>query len=487
MLSIPSEVLALLENPDVPLAFDRRIRAGISLINRSNMRESNKGNLSTENTSNLTLVWRDPTAKSVSIRGTFTDPPWMNDLECYRDGKDRLFKADLTTLSLGPGTYLYKFLVDGVWRVDRGSPKQKDRDGVINNFIFLKTSLRPLKQVRSAPNFPAETPAPLLRRRTLENLEGEAVSVGESRTNFHVSLELHCGSCRMPHPGKIKSADAVFFNKRGAGVSDSVGEWEWRFKLDPSDIAEEIMIGCLNQIEQGVYDASVPMGEVARNILKKSFDKSSSFGSATACIGVLDKEGSRIGVANLGDSVFLHFRKNEQLPGFTCIAKTREQQHSFNTPFQLTRIPSIDQFEFLHKDPKLTYFIETLKSLGNSKPSFDDTPDKADVYESPLEEGDLLIFASDGLLDNLWLVEVTALVSQMVSPLQERQEDIPQTNPEIIAQRIAAEAFKQSQETTGSRSPFAYNSKRYAHRMAHQGGKPDDISVVACWVVRNTE
>lgn len=58
-----------------------------------------------------------------------------------------------------------------------------------------------------------------------------------------------------------------------------------------------------------------------------------SLGSSTACIVVLDRRSHRIHTCNLGDSGFLVVRGGE------VVHRSDEQQHYFNTPFQLSIAP----------------------------------------------------------------------------------------------------------------------------------------------------
>ena len=57
-------------------------------------------------------------------------------------------------------------------------------------------------------------------------------------------------------------------------------------------------------------------------------------GSCTACIVSLYKEQNTLYTANLGDSGFLVIRKGQ------VVHQSTEQQHYFNTPFQLAVAPT---------------------------------------------------------------------------------------------------------------------------------------------------
>ncbi len=56
-------------------------------------------------------------------------------------------------------------------------------------------------------------------------------------------------------------------------------------------------------------------------------------GSSTACIIIIDNEKQTLHSANLGDSGFLVVR------GGKVVHRSEEQQHYFNTPFQLSIAP----------------------------------------------------------------------------------------------------------------------------------------------------
>lgn len=58
--------------------------------------------------------------------------------------------------------------------------------------------------------------------------------------------------------------------------------------------------------------------------------KNLNTGSCTACVIVMDKEKKEVSAANLGDSGFMVVR------GDVVVYQSQEQQHYFNTPYQLS-------------------------------------------------------------------------------------------------------------------------------------------------------
>lgn len=68
-------------------------------------------------------------------------------------------------------------------------------------------------------------------------------------------------------------------------------------------------------------------------LLYNFYNSRVSAGSSTACIVILDRQSHRLHTANLGDSGFLVVRGGE------VVHRSDEQQHYFNTPFQLSIAP----------------------------------------------------------------------------------------------------------------------------------------------------
>lgn len=97
-------------------------------------------------------------------------------------------------------------------------------------------------------------------------------------------------------------------------------------------------------------------------ILEKAFKKVNAVGSATALVAMLNK--NELSVANIGDSGFLivRFKKGEPY----CPHKSKEQQHAFNIPFQLSQLPTQADLELLRKQGKLTEMAK-LKNILKKK------------------------------------------------------------------------------------------------------------------------
>lgn len=312
-------------------------------------------------------------------------------------------------------------------------------------------------------------------------------------------LRLHFGSHQIPHPRKADTGgeDSLFTcpDYSAMGVADGVGEWALRFKLNPRAFADEMMDGaCATAVRAWRENEAMSPRDRAALALSEGFDLSKSFGSATALVACLDAAGSELGVANLGDSGLRLIRRQHvvgmasALPTgpMQIMARTVDQQHSFNCPYQLARLPLPSDFPRLIAEGKRAL----VRAVQNFPASKQDMPKDADRYVFPIQEGDLIVIGTDGVFDNLHDRELTQLGGAAVSPFEARQGlDLEtgrlsgegSTSPKNIAAAIAQAAFYRSKDES-AKTPFTANAKEAG--LIHVGGKMDDITVVAAWVVR---
>uniref|UniRef100_A0A8C7U7J4 Protein phosphatase n=1 Tax=Oncorhynchus mykiss TaxID=8022 RepID=A0A8C7U7J4_ONCMY len=122
-----------------------------------------------------------------------------------------------------------------------------------------------------------------------------------------------------------KSADVL-------GVADGVGGWR-DYGVDPSQFSGTLMKTCERLVKEGRFVPSNPVGVLTSSYYELLQNKVPLLGSSTACIVVLDRQSHRLHTANLGDSGFLVVREGE------VVHRSDEQQHYFNTPFQLSIAP----------------------------------------------------------------------------------------------------------------------------------------------------
>jgi len=210
-------------------------------------------------------------------------------------------------------------------------------------------------------------------------------------------------------------------------------------------------------------------------------------GGATACVAVADTTG-RMRTANLGDSGFVQLRLG------TVHQYSMPQTHAFNTPFQLSKTPQE---------------IMTQAAIFGGLP-LNDSPDRADLGDAQLQHGDVVVFATDGVWDNLSSQDILAIVSQqmrergawdrtndkgitmsdtistLVQPRTKDQARYTWSLQSAIASNIVAEAKAASMDQKRD-GPFAKAVQREYPMDRWHGGKVDDITAIVLVAVEKHE
>ncbi|TFK42590.1 phosphatase 2C-like domain-containing protein [Crucibulum laeve] len=171
-------------------------------------------------------------------------------------------------------------------------------------------------------------------------------------------------------------------------------------------------------------------------------------GSSTACIISLNASSGLLRSANLGDSGFLIIRSS------AVHYRQRAQTHFFNCPKQLTKLPANSGRRFSR--------------------ACIDSPSEADVFETKLRDGDIVIAYTDGLSDNVFPSEMVTICSLVARAGGTEEEQV-----QAIADRIV-EYARQCMKNKNRVSPFERDAARQG--MFFRGGKPDDVTVVVAIV-----
>ncbi|EER17531.1 protein phosphatase 2c, putative [Perkinsus marinus ATCC 50983] len=275
--------------------------------------------------------------------------------------------------------------------------------------------------------------------------------------------------------------DSCFVSPVGAGVADGVGEWGEVLKINPKKFADELM-GNAETLLGGDRQESADLSPSSRasRILAEAHQRTKSFGSSTALVAVV--EGSKLGIANVGDSAAMVFRRESSDVDREAVLWTSEKQHTFNMPYQLSRVPELHECDTLaNKFPEL---VDAVRRKADGE-SLTLKRDGVAREECELREGDLVVLCTDGVTDNLWPSRISSILSQAVSPVEARNFGCSPTPPEKIASILTNAALEKSKMTRRYKSPFAAAFRAH-YGTFYAGGKPDDITVVAAWVMSSS-
>ncbi|GMI68133.1 hypothetical protein like AT4G16580 [Hibiscus trionum] len=263
----------------------------------------------------------------------------------------------------------------------------------------------------------------------------QATSLPEQAISGEKILTLVSGSCYLPHPAKVKKGgeDAHFIcaDEQAIGVADGVGGWA-EVGVDAREFALELMSNSVTAIRDEPKGSIDPV-----RVLEKAHSNTKSQGSSTACIIALKEEG--IHAINLGDSGFIVVRDG------STVFHSPVQQHSFNFTYQL--------------------------ESGNNG----DLPSSGQVFRIHVLPGDVIVAGTDGLFDNLYNNEVTAVVVWSLRA---------GLSPESTAKQIATLARERAVDKN-RQSPFAKAAQDAEFR--YNGGKLDDITVVVSYVISSAD
>lgn len=261
---------------------------------------------------------------------------------------------------------------------------------------------------------------------------------------------------------KIGACEDAFFNEdHSLGVADGVGCMVQfaSYGINAAAYAAELMVHAAKAlVASSASGKKEPVEQRAVSALSEAEQGAQAYGAST--ITVVAMEGNTVGVANLGDSGFLHLRKGHR--GMQVLRRSEEQQHSWNCPYQLTRLPPA----LISRFPKLCL----------------DSASDCEQYSFSVREGDLILVFTDGLRDNLHEREILHIVDCALAPAFGELCGLREqcTAPDRVARSLALAAQERSLDPS-AKVPFVEYSRKHGYEC--QGGKQDDITVVAAWVV----
>ncbi|KAK4401894.1 putative protein phosphatase 2C 71 [Sesamum angolense] len=285
----------------------------------------------------------------------------------------------------------------------------------------------------------------------LKSTESATKSQEILTTNFVLSS----GAALLPHPSKVShehflltlglhftvqpcyaatslsGEDAYFIaGQTWLGVADGVGQWSLE-GTKPGVYARELMKNC----EKFISDLNGDSLNNPMELLNLSVAGTHYPGPSTVLIAQV--VGQDLHVANVGDSGFIVLRHG------AVYKRSSPMLHAFH----------------------FTKQIET----------GDDPSHLAELYRVDLEEDDVIITATDGLLDNLYDQEISSIVVSSLAADKKLEE---------IAELLATKAQDVGRSTYG-RSPFA-DEAQAAGFAGYTGGKLDDVAVIVSIVQRQS-
>ncbi|KAK8749514.1 hypothetical protein OTU49_015404 [Cherax quadricarinatus] len=311
---------------------------------------------------------------------------------------------------------------------------------VANGIYSVSTGGQAAAQQQSAPSSPAAAAASPSGAEA-EGFTTAAVNSKKLRFLTAVSGFPKNRTLEKVKPGKFGD-DAYFVVKHPhgdvIGVADGVGGWR-AWGIDPGEFSHSLMRVSERVVRSGQFTPSEPAAIIARAYYELLENKTHILGSSTACVVVLQGDAGQLYSANIGDSGFLVVRNG------SVVHRSQEQQHYFNTPFQLSLPPP-----------------------GTNAQVLSDRPESADTLEFLVKEGDMLMVATDGVFDNL---PDSMIIKEMVKVQGSTDLLLLQQAANSIAQQARKLAFDEDYM-----SPFARSARENGINAI--GGKPDDITVV---------
>lgn len=284
------------------------------------------------------------------------------------------------------------------------------------------------------------------------------------RTSSPSPLHIVYGAAVQPHPAKADTGgeDALFADDLSGtfGVADGVGGSKGR-GADPGLFSRALLRYCRDHFCRG---EEYNDGSNLRNAVEAAasgFAKNRMGGSSTFILGKFESSGA-LHLLNLGDSgaiLFRPARRKFKAGTFLwprIVISSQDQSHYFNCPYQV----SSDEFR--------------------------NAIDEADELQVLSRHGDVLVAASDGVLDNLFTERIQGHIAQFARDLLSADGLSAQRAVDECARVIADEALAVGlrQDDEAVRTPFQMAAAHEGYAFA--GGKLDDVAVVV-GVIRESD
>lgn len=242
------------------------------------------------------------------------------------------------------------------------------------------------------------------------------------------------GSKIVPHPDKAEKGgeDALYVQAQMMAVADGVGGWA-KHGVDPGLYSKELCsnIRKLNEYNRSTYK------EDPKSLLVTAARNTRNQGSSTLVILSVDESKPILRTSYVGDCGYLIFRPDQEMK-LQLVHASQEQVKKFNFPYQIG-------------------------SIG-------DSPLTALEYTHEVQDGDIIVAGSDGLIDNMSTDQIAEHLMNQKGCASWDDFDL-----NSAATSLADLTYQYSLDEDYD-SPFAKGAR--AAGFSYKGGKSDDITVV---------
>lgn len=246
----------------------------------------------------------------------------------------------------------------------------------------------------------------------------------------------------IPHPEKAHRGgeDAFFAHRLGVCVADGVGGYA-SSGVDPAIFTRKVAKDSLAFLDANPHASALAT-------LSAGFKTAKALdGGCPVTLATITGPRS-VSILNLGDCGILVLRQDDVL------YRTTEQQHYFNCPYQLPT----------------------------------DLPTAGLKAQLELQEGDVFVAASDGVLDNIEDAAMIRVVQDAVTRRLLATAAEGSSSKQWLCKEAAEEIGRLAAKVGACKktmSPFAVKAKAAGY--AYAGGKQDDVTVVVAAVRRSDQ
>lgn len=241
----------------------------------------------------------------------------------------------------------------------------------------------------------------------------------------------------LPDPSKANKVgeDASYLSPSCLAVADGIA-WE-ACPFDPTKYSRELM----SNVGQALASLPAEKRLHPQAIMLRAAAQTSAEGGSTCCVLTIDPHQAKIYSANLGDS-----------------------------GYYLLRLSPKGKVEIVGKSQDVVVHYNQPRLLGMQG----DSPDACEVEAHDIQDKDLVLMYTDGFSHNVFPEQVTSFLKPFLT--LEQAPDL-----EVLVEMLAEKAFKQSQDMMFD-SPFAVKAAENMLGLRWDGGKPNDITLIAAQV-----